>query len=170
MQPHFAQFGEIESIKILPTHDGQPSTRAFVCFKQPDSAAFARTRLHGAQLSGKQLYVANYELPEIRKKQQAEAKDRADFYNQRKQFASNQLDPNLLQRPDTIQLIQQILFLIQRQFNGRMPYNNNNYGNRTQTNNYNNNGNNQQRGPRPAGNQGGNQGYRNPNYNRPQGI
>jgi hypothetical protein len=55
--------------------------------------------------------VTNYELPEIRRKQQAEAKDKADFYNQRKQFATNQIDPNLLQKPDTIQLIQQILVL-----------------------------------------------------------
>jgi polyadenylate-binding protein len=68
LRPTFAQFGEIESIKILPTHDGQPSTRAFVCFKQPDSAALARQRLHTAIINGKQLYVANYELPEIRKK------------------------------------------------------------------------------------------------------
>ena len=173
LRPHFANFGEIESIKILPTHDGQPSSRAFVCFKQPDSAAFARARLHGAQINGKQLYVTNYELPEIRKKQQAENKDKTDFYNQRKQIASNQIvDPSLLQRPDTIQLIQQILSLIQRQFNGRMPnmggnnnYNNNNYGNRPQ-NNYNNGGNNQQQrvgGPKPYGNQGGyNANLRNP--------
>ncbi len=47
LRPYFAQHGEIESIKILPTHDGQPSTRAFVCFKQPDMAAHARMRLHG---------------------------------------------------------------------------------------------------------------------------
>lgn len=82
------------------------------------------------------------------------------------------MDPSLLQRPDTIQLIQQILSLIQRQFNGRMPnmggnnnYNNNNYGNRPQ-NNYNNGGNNQQQrvgGPKPYGNQGGyNANLRNP--------
>jgi RNA recognition motif-containing protein len=48
LKPHFANFGEIESIKILPTHDGQPSSRAFVCYKQPDIAAFARSRLHGS--------------------------------------------------------------------------------------------------------------------------
>jgi RNA recognition motif-containing protein len=29
----FREFGEIESVKILPTHDGQPSSRAFVCYK-----------------------------------------------------------------------------------------------------------------------------------------
>jgi len=108
---HFQEFGEIESVKILPTHDNQPSCRAFICFKQPDSAAIARAKLHGSTVHGKQLYVTNYELPEIRRKQQAEAKDKADFYNQRKQFATNQIDPNLLQKPDTIQLIQHILIL-----------------------------------------------------------
>jgi RNA recognition motif-containing protein len=122
LRPHFARFGEIESIKILPSHDGQPSTRAFVCFKQPDCAAYARANLHGSALNGKQLYVTNYELPEIRRKQQAEAKDRADFFNQRKQVTQNQFDVNILQKPETIQLIQQILFLMQKQFNGRMPF------------------------------------------------
>ena len=53
LRPHFARYGEIESIKILPTHDGQPSTRAFICFKQPDSAAYARGNLHGSPLNGK---------------------------------------------------------------------------------------------------------------------
>jgi RNA recognition motif-containing protein len=53
LKQHFVRFGEIESIKILPSHDGQPSTRAFVCFKQPDSAAYARANLHGSALNGK---------------------------------------------------------------------------------------------------------------------
>ena len=124
IRQHFVEFGEIENVKILPTHDGQPSGRAFVCFKQPDSAAFARQQLHGKHINGKPLYVTNYELPEIRKKQQAEAKDKADFYNQRKQYATNQIDANLLQKPDTIQLIQQILILFQKQMGNRMPFNN----------------------------------------------
>jgi len=42
----FSQFGEIESVKILPTTEGQNASRAFVCFKTPDSAAQARARLH----------------------------------------------------------------------------------------------------------------------------
>lgn len=141
LKPHFSNFGEIESIKILQTHDGQPSTRAFVCYKQPDIAAFARSRLHGSQILGRQLYVANYELPEIRKKQQFEAKDKADFYNQKKQFGSQQLELNILQRPDTIQLIQQIFLLLQRQNNGRMPFNN--FGDNRGQNNYNNENNQQ---------------------------
>lgn len=97
----FEQFGETESVKILPTQDGQPSSRAFVCFKQPDSAANARARLHSYTIDGKPLFVTNYELPEIRKKQQADAKDKADFLNLRKQNAAP-IDSSLLQRPDTI--------------------------------------------------------------------
>jgi len=114
----FSQFGEIESVKILPTTEGQNASRAFVCFKTPDSAAQARARLHQQTIDSKQLFVTNYELPEIRKKQQADAKDKADFMNLRKQNSAP-LDPSLLQRPDTIQLIQQILFLIQRQVGNR---------------------------------------------------
>lgn len=63
--------------------------------------------------------MTNYELPEVRKKLQADAKDRADFLNMKRQTAAP-IDPSLLQRPDTIQLIQQILTLIQR--NIRPPY------------------------------------------------
>jgi RNA recognition motif-containing protein len=109
----FGNFGEIESIRILPTQDGQPSSRAFVCFKQPDVAATARSNLHNHPIDGKNLFVTNYELPEIRKKIQADAKDKADFLNMKRQTAAP-IDPSLLQRPDTIQLIQQILTLIQR--------------------------------------------------------
>ena len=113
MRAVFGQFGEIESIRILPTQDGQPSSRAFVCYKQPDVAATARSNLHNYIIEGKHLFVTNYELPEIRRKIQADAKDKADFLNMKRQTAAP-IDPSLLQRPDTIQLIQQILTLIQR--------------------------------------------------------
>lgn len=128
----FGHFGEIESIRILPTQDGQPSSRAFVCFKQPDVAATARSNLHNQIIEGKHLFVTNYELPEIRKKIQADAKDKADFLNMKRQTAAP-IDPSLLQRPDTIQLIQQILTLIQR--NIQRPQ----YQMRPQNGQYNNN-------------------------------
>ena len=137
----FGHFGEIESIRILPTQDGQPSSRAFVCFKQPDVAATARSNLHNQIIEGKHLFVTNYELPEIRKKIQADAKDKADFLNMKRQTAAP-IDPSLLQRPDTIQLIQQILTLIQRnmarpQYPMRAPggqYNNNRPGQQPRNN------------------------------------
>jgi len=49
----FSKHGEIESIKIIASHDTQTSTRAFVCFKQPDMAALARSYLHGFNLENK---------------------------------------------------------------------------------------------------------------------
>lgn len=152
----FAPFGPIESVKIIQPRleEGQGASklgpRAFVCFKQPDSAANARAALHQRSFEGKNLYVTNYELPEIRKKLQTEARDRADFLTQRKLNNTAPIDSSLLQRPDTIQLIQQILMLIQRQMGGRFPnhqggynnngqqprgpggYNNNNMGGRPQ--------------------------------------
>jgi RNA recognition motif-containing protein len=106
----FGHFGEIESIKIIEAReDGAPGVpksgpRAFVCFKTPDAAAIARASLHGRKIDNRNLFVTNYELPEIRKKQQTETKDRNDFIIHRKQFAP-QIDANFLQRPDTIQLI-----------------------------------------------------------------
>ena len=151
----FGKFGVIESIKISkskPEENKQFGARAFVCFQSPDSAQQARANLHQQNIDGRQLYVTNYELPEIRKKQQTEAKDRADFLTQRK-LTAPPLDSNLLARPDTIQLIQQIILLIQKQmgrnfqgqgnFGGQPGYPRNNMGPRRQP--YNN-------GPRgPAG-------------------
>ena len=76
----FEPYGEIESIKII---NGKNAPRAFVCFKQPESAVSARSNLHQQQIQGKTLFVTNYELPEQRKKLQAEAKNKADFMNMR---------------------------------------------------------------------------------------
>ena len=117
----FGTFGEIESVRILPVQEGQTSSRAFVCFKQPDFAANARSNLHNQIIEGKHLFVTNYELPEIRKKMQADAKDKADFLNMKRQNSAP-IDANLLQRPDTIQLIQQILTLFQRSMSARPQY------------------------------------------------
>ena len=123
----FQVYGEIESIKIIKAlnDDGSEKpagSRAFVCFKQPDSAANARASVHNQSCEGKTLFVTNYELPEIRKKQQTEARDRADFMTQRK-LQATPLDSTLLQRPDTIQLIQQILLLLQRNMGGNFRQN-----------------------------------------------
>jgi hypothetical protein len=59
-------------------------------------------------MDGKILYVTNYELPEIRKKLQIEAKDKADFMNYKRQNVGP-IDANILARPDTFQLIQTII-------------------------------------------------------------
>ena len=131
----FAECGEIESIKIIEAQneDGQngrpQGVRAFICYKQPDSAAQARVRFHNQNLDGKSLYVTNYELPEIRRKQQIENKDKADFFTQKKNNALP-LEASLLNRPDTFQLIHQILQFLQKsmQPNNRFPGNGFNNG------------------------------------------
>lgn len=44
LQKMFGQYGDIESIKLFKKEQGHPY--AFVCFKQPDSAANAKNALH----------------------------------------------------------------------------------------------------------------------------
>jgi RNA recognition motif-containing protein len=80
----FVKFGEIESIKLLPV-EGEP-LYAFVCYKSPDAAAIAKQTLNGYTLNGKQLYINFYELKEIRKIQQEEIRDKADWQNYCKQL------------------------------------------------------------------------------------
>ena len=131
----FSECGEIESIKVIEgtAEDGRSQgVRAFVCYKQPDAAAQARARFHNQQLEGKNLYVTNYELPEVRKRQQMENKDKADFFTQKKNN-TQPLEASLLNRPDTFHMIHQILQFLQKSMQGRFPqpgYNNNNGGNR----------------------------------------
>jgi hypothetical protein len=56
-------------------------------------------------------------------------KDKTDFMNFRKQTAPANIDPALLQRPESLHLIQYILMLLQKSINGRVPqFNNNNRG------------------------------------------
>jgi len=160
LQEIFGQYGQIESIKIIQPRQeegAQSATklgpRAFVCFKQPDSAANARAALHQRSYEGRNLYVTNYELPEIRKKLQTEARDRADFLTQRRLNNTAPIDSNLLQRPDTLHLIQHILTLIQKQMGGnRFPNHQGGYNNQ------------QPRGPGGYNNMNGNQRVPRQNY------
>jgi RNA recognition motif-containing protein len=62
----FGLYGEIESIRILQVKEGQNTSRAFVCYKQPDCAALARAHLHRRLIDGSMLLVTNYEPPEVR--------------------------------------------------------------------------------------------------------
>ena len=109
----FENFGPVESTKILPVIEGQRTTRAFVCFKSPDNAAQARASLHQYNIENHQLVVTNYELPEIRQRLNFETKDKADFAQMKSQTPVN-MDPSVLQRPDTMQLIQTILTYFSR--------------------------------------------------------
>jgi hypothetical protein len=73
----------------------------------------ARANLHNMTIDNKQLYVVNYELPETRKKAKDENRDRVDFYNSRK-TVSTAFDTSLFSKPETFQLIQQVIMLLQR--------------------------------------------------------
>ena len=46
----FSKHGEIESIKLYKKEEA--AIYAFVCFKQPDSAAKAKAELHGHTIDG----------------------------------------------------------------------------------------------------------------------
>lgn len=48
--------------------------------------------------------MTNYELPEVRQRMTFETKDKADFAQMKSQTPAA-LDPSVLQRPDTMQLI-----------------------------------------------------------------
>ena len=115
----FGEYGEIESVKIIEVEneDGQNGRphgiRAFICYKQPESAAKAKDYLNNKDLDGKSLYVTWYELPEIRRKQQIENKDKADFFTQKKNDGLPR-QASLLDRPDTFKLIQDILTFVQK--------------------------------------------------------
>lgn len=86
-------------------------------------------------------------------------KDKTDFMNFRKQSAPVNIDPALLQRPESLHLIQYILMLLQKSLNGRVPqFNNNRQGGPM---NYN--------GPNPRNQRTGSQnGYNNRNQGAPR--
>jgi RNA recognition motif-containing protein len=87
----FSKHGEIKGVKIIPNLDGQASTRAFVCFKQPGMAELARSYLHGLKFETKKLYVTYYDLPPFKKKIEAKEIDKSDFYIQRMKPFAHQL-------------------------------------------------------------------------------
>ena len=72
----FQQFGEIENIKL---DKGKSGSYAFICYKQPDSAAVAKSTLNNTTYDGKTLIINHYEIKEQRKIQIEDAIDKADF-------------------------------------------------------------------------------------------
>ncbi len=61
----FSQYGEVENIKLYSNNEGK-KTHAFVCFKGPEFAAAAKQGLHGTPFNGRNLYINNYEIREVR--------------------------------------------------------------------------------------------------------
>lgn len=102
LRDYFGKYGEIESIKLFPK-EGE-ALYAFVCYKSPDHAALAKQQLNQSTFNGKQLYINHYELKEVRKIQQEEARDKADFQNQKKSNPAA-LSLDIINRPEIYQLI-----------------------------------------------------------------
>eukprot|EP00347_Sterkiella_histriomuscorum_P009662 403340349 len=154
LKAYFEKYGEIESIKL--NHKDGVAVYAFVCYKSPESAAFAKQQSQTQTLNGKQLFLNFYEQKEVRKIQQEDARDRTDFQNLRKQSPTSALNIDMLNRPETFQLLQYLMITIQRQQQNQRYNNPQRQG-----------GNMQQRGPRQQYNNQG--GYQQRNQQLPQG-
>lgn len=74
----FSQYGEIESLKLIPPGE-MKKLYAFVCFKKPDEASTAKEKLHNSVFEGRTLTINHYEIKEIREINNEAAKDRNDF-------------------------------------------------------------------------------------------
>ena len=79
----FSKFGQVESLNMMPKEE--EALYAFVCYASPDQAAMAKQHLNSQTFNGKQLYVNHYELKEVRKFQQEEIRNKADYQNYNKQ-------------------------------------------------------------------------------------
>jgi len=71
----FAQYGEIESLRMHPPGEVK-KLYAFVCFKKPDEASSAKENLN---LNDKALTINHYEIKEVRELQNEAARDKHDF-------------------------------------------------------------------------------------------
>lgn len=102
----FQQFGEIENIKL---EKGRNGSYAFICYKQPDSAAVAKSTLNNSTYDGKTLIINHYEIKEQRKIQIEDAIDKADFEKYQAQQAGKFNINELSTHPHMTQILQQLL-------------------------------------------------------------
>jgi len=107
----FAPFGHIKSLVMFQNEIGQ---FGFVCFKQPDACAAAKTALQNQTFDGKVLIINNYEIKEIRAIQMAELKDKTDWEKYRQQQTGGFQWNDLTSQPHLTQIIQQLLQLMQQ--------------------------------------------------------
>jgi len=108
----FQQYGEIEKIRLEKGQTG--NSYAFVCFKQPDAAATAKSTLHNQTYDGKVLIINHYEIKEVRDQQIQEIKDKSDFEKYKAQQSGGFQWNDLSSQPHLTQIIQQLLGLIQQ--------------------------------------------------------
>ena len=103
---------EIENVRLEKGATG--NSYAFVCFKQPDACAAAKTALSNQTFDGKVLIINNYEIKEIRAIQMAELKDKTDWEKYRQQQTGGFQWNDLTSQPHLTQIIQQLLTLMQQ--------------------------------------------------------
>jgi len=108
----FKQCGEIEKIRLDRGKTG--NAYAFICYKQPDAAAAAKSTLSNQTYGDKVLIINHYEIKELRKIQLEEAKDKADFQNYKTKQTGGFQWNDLTSQPHLTQIIQQLLALIQQ--------------------------------------------------------
>ena len=111
LQNLFKQFGAIENIKL---EKGKNGSFAFVCFKQPDSAAVAKQTLNNSTYDGKTLMINHYEIKEQRKIQIEDAIDKADFEKYQAQQSGAFHLTDLTSHPHMTQILQQLLDIMQQ--------------------------------------------------------
>jgi polyadenylate-binding protein len=108
----FKQCGEIEKIRLDKGKAG--NAYAFICYKQPDAAANAKSTLSNQTYGDKVLIINHYEIKELRKIELEAAKDKADFQNYKTKQTGGLKWNDLNSHPHLTQIIQQILALIQQ--------------------------------------------------------
>jgi len=141
----FKQCGEIEKIRLDKGKAG--NAYAFICYKQPDAAANAKSTLSSQTYGDKVLIINHYEIKELRKIELEAAKDKADFQNYKTKQTGGLKWNDLNSHPHLTQIIQQILALIQQNeamndhmnHAGRQQMNMQRGGHRPMRNHYNNN-------------------------------
>lgn len=117
----FSAYGKIESIRLFPDPKKQVSegekpqyVYAFVCFENPDHATLAKTQLNQTNFNGKTLFINNYEIKELRRIQQEDLRDKADYQTHKKQNPNINLD--IMNRPEVLAILQQLLSYMQQRF------------------------------------------------------
>lgn len=106
----FSEQGEIENLRMFG-HPSEPNKNiyAFVCFKTPDVATRAKTALNNVNFRGRQLFINNYEIREVRNLHNEEAKDKRDFQQHRANITGTPL-----QWPQKFTNTEELLLLLQQ--------------------------------------------------------
>ncbi|KAJ9443004.1 Polyadenylate-binding protein [Diplonema papillatum] len=101
LKKYFETFGEVESVKIMVTDDGEPKGVAFVAFQDHEAAVRAVSQMNdtepeGIVQEGKKLYVARHQRRSEREHlKKAAAKERAQQYQKYANLYVKNLDDSV---------------------------------------------------------------------------